>query len=63
MNPTDPATLIQHLDSAAILARLAELDREARALRVLLRAARARERGRRPVAPEPAHTTEARGEH
>jgi hypothetical protein len=30
---------------------------------VLLRAARARERGRRPVAPEPAHTTEARGEH
>ena len=40
----DPARLVEQLDSASILARLATLDSEHAALRVLLRAARARER-------------------
>jgi hypothetical protein len=49
--PTDPAVLVETLDSETIVARLADLDRQAAALRVLLRAARARERGRRPPSP------------
>jgi hypothetical protein len=40
----DPVAVLDRLDSGTILTRLAELDREHRALRVLLRAARARER-------------------
>jgi hypothetical protein len=43
----DPAALVESLDADAIERRLVKLDREADALRVLLRAARARER-RRP---------------
>jgi hypothetical protein len=42
--PTDPATLIEQLDAEAIRARLAEMDRQSRALRVLLRSAVARQR-------------------
>ena len=42
--PSDPAKLLAILDANAIQRRLDELDREARALRVLLRSARARQR-------------------
>jgi hypothetical protein len=41
---TDPRGVVSALNAAAISARLDELDSEAEALRVLLRAARARER-------------------
>jgi hypothetical protein len=41
---TDPRALVQSLNSGAIRARLVEIESEAEALRVLLRAARARER-------------------
>jgi hypothetical protein len=44
---TDPAALLDTLDAGAIEARLEMLDREARALRVLLRSARARQRAPR----------------
>jgi hypothetical protein len=47
--PTDPTALVESLDAEAIRARLADLDRQARALRVLLRAARARQRDRGPT--------------
>jgi hypothetical protein len=40
----DASSLIETLDADAIAAELAELDRQQRALRVLLRAARARQR-------------------
>ena len=42
----DPAKLIANLDPDAIRSRLADLDAEESALRVLLRAALARRRGR-----------------
>jgi hypothetical protein len=42
--PTDPTAVLEQLDARAIMDRLAELAREAAALRVLLRAARARGR-------------------
>jgi hypothetical protein len=49
-----PADLLDSLDPDAIAARLDELDRESRALRVLLRSARARRRGQgRPPAEAP----------
>jgi hypothetical protein len=38
----DPVALVDALDPDAIAARLDEIDRESKALRVLLRAARAR---------------------
>jgi hypothetical protein len=41
---TDPRNIVLSLDSSAIHARLAEIEGEAEALRLLLRAARARER-------------------
>jgi len=44
----DPGALLAALDPEVIVARLQELDREARALRVLLRAVRARQRGGPP---------------
>jgi hypothetical protein len=40
---TDPLSFVKTLDPDAIASRLAELDAEASALRVLLRSARARE--------------------
>jgi len=46
--PTDPRQLLQLLSSAALRAKLSELAGEQRALRVLLRAAVARERGNQP---------------
>jgi hypothetical protein len=46
-NPTDPVSIVKTLDADAIAARLAELDSEASALRVLLRSARAREQALR----------------
>jgi hypothetical protein len=46
MNPTDPTLILERLDADAIARALEELRRRERALRVLLRAARAR--GRRP---------------
>jgi hypothetical protein len=42
--PTDPAALLRGLSTDAIRRRLAELDAESRALRVLLRSVGARER-------------------
>jgi hypothetical protein len=42
--PADPAALIEALDPDLIRDRLAELDRQSRALRVLLRTAVARQR-------------------
>jgi hypothetical protein len=54
--PSDPVKLLETLDAEAIQERLDALDREARALRVLLRSARARQgamerrRGRREEA-------------
>lgn len=44
MDATDLTALLEQTDAAQILAQLHELDRQQRALRVLLRAARARER-------------------
>jgi hypothetical protein len=46
MNTTtiDPVALVDGLEPDAIRSRIAELDRQSRALRVLLRAAVARER-------------------
>jgi hypothetical protein len=41
---TDPVALIEGLESRTIRERLADLDEQSRALRVLLRAAVARER-------------------
>jgi hypothetical protein len=43
----DPVTLVDRLEPDAIRERLVELDRQSRALRVLLRAAVARERAPR----------------
>jgi hypothetical protein len=52
MSATDPATmLLDSLSSEHLLDRLLALNREARALRVLLRAARARERRGDPRPP------------
>jgi hypothetical protein len=48
----DPRHLVESLDSAAILHRLEELAAEEAALRVLLRAARARERQQGQRKPE-----------
>jgi hypothetical protein len=42
--PTDPAKLLDNLDANAIQKRLDDMEREERALRVLLRSARARQR-------------------
>jgi hypothetical protein len=52
--PTDFAALIDSLDADAIRAQLEDLDRQERALRVLLRSAVARQRAqqRHRVAPE-----------
>jgi hypothetical protein len=42
--PSDPAAFIESLNPQTIREQLAELDRQARALRVLLRSALARQR-------------------
>jgi hypothetical protein len=44
---TDPTVLVNNLDADAIEARLEELEAQAKALRVLLRSARARDAARR----------------
>jgi hypothetical protein len=44
--PPDPNTVLDSLDPDRIVSRLQELEQEARALRVLLRAARTRQRQR-----------------
>ncbi len=49
MTTTAATRLLQGLDASEIIARLEELDAEAKALRVLLRAARERDRRCRPV--------------
>jgi hypothetical protein len=41
--PADPLDFVKTLDAEAIASRIAQLDAEASALRVLLRSARARE--------------------
>jgi hypothetical protein len=57
--PTDPIRIVESLDADLIAARLAELSAEQRALRVLLRSARARqvarERQERQRREEAAH--------
>ncbi|MBI1913617.1 MAG: hypothetical protein HYS12_02510 [Planctomycetes bacterium] len=53
--PFDPQALLESLDAARLTARLRELDRERRALLVLLRAARARQRNNTPAADCEAH--------
>jgi hypothetical protein len=50
----DPVALLESLDPEAIAARLDELEREAQALRVLLRSARARQGARKRAAAPPA---------
>jgi hypothetical protein len=52
--PPDPLAALQMLDACTIRGRLDELDREARSLRVLLRYARARERGQERSEQPPA---------
>jgi hypothetical protein len=42
--PIDPVTLVDRLEPEALRERLRDLDRQSRAIRVLLRAAVARER-------------------
>jgi hypothetical protein len=56
---SDPCALIDTLDPEQITDRLADLDREARALRVLLRAARTRRRNRGPDTTPPIESREA----
>jgi hypothetical protein len=53
--PTDPAQLLDTLDADAIQERLDEIARESRALRVLLRSARARQRPASRQRQEAAH--------
>jgi hypothetical protein len=60
MQTVDAITVLEKLSSAQIVARLEELDREGRALRVLLRAARARERKCRLATPDPTTSEGAR---
>jgi hypothetical protein len=50
-HPAEPVALLRSLDPERIQARLDDLDRETRALRVLLRSARARQR-RNDTAPQ-----------
>ncbi len=59
MENTDPIALVDQLDPEAIEAKLAELARQRDALRVLLKAARARDRrpAEAPQAPEAARAT------
>jgi hypothetical protein len=61
---TDPLALVEHLDPKALLAEAAELTRRRDAVLVLLRAARARHRGRRPApgTPPPTDAEVGRGE-
>jgi hypothetical protein len=57
--PADPVSLIERIDPDAIRERLADLDRQTRALRVLLRSALARQRVTKRRAPrEEAHDAE-----
>jgi hypothetical protein len=51
---SDATAVLDQLDSQALARRLDELEAERRAVLILLRAARARERGLPPVAPGPA---------
>lgn len=55
MDTTDPIALLERLDPDAIAARLEEIEREGKALRVLLRSARARQNsaGRRKAVATP----------
>jgi hypothetical protein len=52
MGHTDPLTLVESLDPEVIEAELVELARRRDALRVLLRAALARDKRRSPEAPQ-----------
>lgn len=54
---TDPIALVDALSVEEIIAKINDLDRQVKALRVLLRAARARERPE----PEPAKAPPAKG--
>lgn len=53
-NPSDPVSIVNTLDADSIAKRIAELDAEASALRVLLRSARARENAQRRRGTSPA---------
>ncbi len=52
MEQADPLNLVDHLDPEVIEAQLDELARRREALKVLLRAARARDKLRAPDAPQ-----------
>ena len=54
----DYATIVDHLDPGAIRERLSELDRQSRALRVLLRAALAHQRSQPSRGNPPAEARE-----
>jgi hypothetical protein len=53
----DPVALVDQLEPDALRAQLAELDRQSRALRVLLRAAIARERRAQAAADQEGEPT------
>jgi hypothetical protein len=53
MDATTPERLLEQLNGDQIAARLRDLEARRRALLVLLRAARALERGREPGQPQP----------
>lgn len=57
--PPDPVTLLANLSVEQLRQRLADLDAEAKAVRVLLRSALARERAAARHAPTPATPEEA----
>jgi hypothetical protein len=59
MESADPVTLVDQLDPEVIEAQLVELARQRDALRVLLRAARARDKRRAPEAPEASEVRDA----
>jgi hypothetical protein len=50
---TDPVALVESLEPGVLRTRIAELDRQARALKILLRAAVAREKRRTAPTPVP----------
>jgi hypothetical protein len=59
----DPVALIDGLDADAIAARLDQLGRQTKALRLLLRAARARQQAQKRAQPTPNTATEVAHAH
>jgi hypothetical protein len=55
---TDPVALLAALDAEALERRLADLDAERKAVSLILRSIRARERAKRRAARQTVHATE-----